>query len=248
MEEKIKSAAKIMSRSQGMVISTGAGISRESGIPTFRGEEGLWNKYRPEELASREGFLSNPSLVWKWYRERLLTARDKEPNPGHYALAELEDLIPNLVVVTQNIDNLHRRAGSRGVVELHGNIERYRCLEHSHPAKEDPTWEDDKPPLCHCGSIIRPDVVWFGEPLPQDALECAFDKSSRCDTFLLVGTSCLVQPAATLPLIAKRGGASLIEINIKPSHLIDSVDILLQGKSGKILPKLVNMIKEYLYK
>ncbi len=244
LEDKIYRAAEIISESQRMVVSTGAGVSRESGIPTFRDKEGLWNKYRPEELASKDGFLSNPSLVWRWYRERLLTARDKDPNPGHYALAELEDLVPELAVVTQNVDNLHRRAGSNVVVELHGNIERYRCMDHSHPASEDKSWEDGEPPRCHCGSIIRPDVVWFGEPLPRDALECAFDKSSKCDTFMLVGTSGLVQPAATLPLIAKRSGASLIEINIKPSNLSDSVDILIQGRSGEILPELINRVKD----
>ncbi len=241
MDEKINAAARILNETRRTTISTGSGISRESGIPTFRDADGLWKQYRPEELATREGFLRNPELVWSWYRQRLLTAREKDPNPGHAACADLERLIPHVVVITQNVDNLHQRAGSTDVIELHGSIERYRCLDHDHPADFDPAW-DDSPPRCHCGSPIRPDVVWFGEALPEAALARAFDEAGRCDAFMLIGTSCLVQPAAMLPSVAAHAGARLIEVNIEPSEATCFVDIFLQGKSGEILPRLVEAV------
>jgi len=241
MDQKIKAAARILNRSGRTAVSTGSGISRESGIPTFREADGLWNRYRPEELATREGFLRDPGLVWRWYRERLLTAREKAPNRGHTALADLERLLPHFVLITQNVDNLHRRAGSTDVIELHGNIERYRCLAHSHPADFDPGW-GDSPPRCHCGSLIRPDLVWFGEALPEEALARAFEEAGRCDVFMLIGTSCLVQPAAMLPSVAKNAGARLIEVNVAPSAATYFVDIFLEGKSGEILPHLVETV------
>ncbi|HSG26844.1 MAG TPA: NAD-dependent deacylase [Candidatus Krumholzibacterium sp.] len=230
-------AAERIARSTRMVASTGSGISRESGIRTFRESDGLWNEYRPEDLATREGFLRDPGLVWRWYRERLMKAREHEPNPGHYALARLEEALPWFMLVTQNIDDLHRRAGSSRIVELHGNINRYRCLEHGHPAGFDPAWGDE-PPVCRCGSMIRPDVVWFGEPLPRGELETAFTESSRCDVFLIVGTSGLVQPAAQLPLIAASSGAFLIEVNVEESALTSSVDVFIKGRSGEVLPAI----------
>ena len=242
MEDLIREAASRISSSRRMVVSTGAGISRESGIRTFREDDGLWNEYNPQQLATREGFLSDPALVWKWYMERLAKARDHAPNPGHYALARLEKVLPWFLLVTQNIDDLHRRAGSRQVVELHGNIERYRCLEAGHPAVFDPGWGDE-PPLCHCGSMIRPDVVWFGEPLPQIELEAAFSESARCDLFLVAGTSGLVQPAARLPLIARQAGAFLIEVNIEESAVTPHVDIFLKGRSGEVLPLLADDVE-----
>jgi NAD-dependent deacetylase len=243
LDAAIDLAARRIANSTRMVVSTGSGMSKESGIPTFRDEDGLWQNHRPEELATREGFLSNPGLAWKWYRERFLTARIKEPNPGHYALAELEKLKRSYLLITQNVDNLHRRAGSGEIVELHGNIERFRCLDYSHPAKPDPSW-DDSPPICHCGSPIRPDVVWFGEPLPQAELECAFRESGKCDLFLVVGTSGVVQPAASLPFIAKRSGAFVIEINVAESEITRIADLFLRGKSGVLLPKVVGRVKE----
>jgi NAD-dependent deacetylase len=245
LDDNLERAAQWLASSRKTVVSTGSGISKESGIPTFRDADGLWQNYRPEEIATREGFLSNPGLVWKWYRERLLQARDREPNPGHFALADLESLLPSLLIITQNIDNLHQRAGSREVVELHGNIERYRCLEHSHMFEFDPSWGDE-PPLCHCGSLIRPDVVWFGEPLPAAELECAFRESGRCDVFLVIGTSGLVQPAAMLPAVAKQAGAKLIEVNVDTSAITRIVDIFLMGTSGTILPRLAARVRELL--
>jgi len=243
LEKKIDVAAQWFVRSSKIIASTGSGMSRESGIPTFRGREGLWNNYRPEELASREGFCNNPGLVWRWYRERLLKAKEKKPNPGHISLAELEKLLPSFLLITQNVDNLHRRAGSKQIVELHGNIYRFRCFEFSHYIEEDPAWGDE-PPRCHCGSLIRPDVVWFGEPLPEAELECAFRETQRCDLLLVVGTSGLVQPAALLPSVAKEAGARLIEINIEDSAITPIVNLFIQGKSGEILPRIVKRIKE----
>jgi len=241
LPEKIKEAASLFARSRRMVAATGSGISKESGIPTFRDPDGLWLRHRPEELASREAFLSDPDLVWRWYRERLRLARSVEPNPGHYALAELEKLLPGFLLVTQNIDNLHRRAGSREIVELHGCIERYRCFDYAHPVPEDSAWGNEVP-RCHCGSLIRPDVVWFGEPLPEAELECAFGETQRCDLLLVIGTSGLVHPAAMLPGLAKQVGAKVIEINVRESAVTDLSDLFIEGESGKVLPAIVSLV------
>jgi len=241
-EDRVGRAAQLIARSRRMVALTGAGISQESGIPTFRGDGGVWGAYRAEDLATREGFLSNPGLVWRWYRERRAAAREKRPNAGHGALRDLEHLVPSFLLVTQNVDNLHRAAGSTQLVELHGNIARYRCMEYGHPAEEDPSWGDE-PPLCRCGSIIRPDVVWFGEPLPQAELECAFRESQLCDCFLVVGTSGIVEPAALLPAVAKRSGAALIEINVSPSDITPLADLFLEGKAGEMLPAVVAEVR-----
>lgn len=242
---KISRAAGMIARSRRLVVTTGAGISKESGIPTFRDPDGLWSKYRPEDLASREAFLSDPKLVWGWYRERLRLARETEPNPAHHALVELEKLLPRFLLVTQNVDNLHRRAGSREIVELHGSIERYRCFDYAHPAEESPDWGDE-PPLCHCGSLIRPDIVWFGEPLPEAELECAFGETQRCDLLLVIGTSGLIYPAAMLPSLAKQVGAEVIEINVRSSEITRLSDIFMEGEAGKILPEIATLARKSL--
>jgi NAD-dependent deacetylase len=241
LPEGIEEAASIIARSHRIVVTTGAGISKESGIPTFREADGLWNRYRPDELATREAFLSNPKLVWGWYRERLRLAREVQPNPAHYALVDLERILPRFLLVTQNVDNLHRRAGSKEIIELHGCIERYRCFDYAHQAKESPDWGDE-PPLCHCGSLIRPDVVWFGEPLPEAELECAFGETQRCDVLLAIGTSGLVHPAALLPSLAKQIGANVIEINIRRSAITDTSDLFLEGESGLILHEIAALV------
>ncbi len=243
MDDHIERAASILARSARAAGLTGAGISKESGIPTFRDAEGLWEQYRPEDLATLEGFLADPALVWRWYMERLFTARTKKPNPGHYALARLEEILPRFVLVTQNIDDLHRKAGSSDIIELHGNIEKFRCLEAAHPAEYDPGWGEE-PPLCRCGSIIRPGVVWFGEQLPQKEIERAFLESERCDVMLVVGTSGLVSPASHLPLIAKEAGAAVIEVNTVPSAITPLADIFLEGPSGEVLPGLISRIED----
>jgi NAD-dependent deacetylase len=239
----IERAAAALAASKSAASLTGAGISKESGIPTFRESDGLWEKYRPEELATMEGFLSHPDVVWRWYMERLFSAREKQPNPGHYALARLEEVLPRFVLITQNIDDLHRKAGSVDVVELHGNIEKFRCLDRGHPAVYDPAWGAE-PPLCECGSMIRPGVVWFGEQLPEKEISRAFLESERCDVMLVVGTSGLVAPASHLPYAAKKTGAAVIEINTDPSAITPISDFFLEGPSGEVLPELVTAVED----
>ncbi len=239
MNAEIDMAASILARSKRVAVLTGAGISRESGIPTFRDNDGIWGKYRPEDLATLVGFLADPGLVWRWYMERLFTARTKKPNPGHFALARLEQILPGSVLITQNIDDLHRKAGSADVIELHGNIERFKCLDEAHPAVYNPGWGDE-PPLCSCGSIIRPDVVWFGEQLPAKEIDRAFNESEKCDVMLVAGTSGLVSPASHLPLAAKESGSAVIEVNTERSAITPLSDIFLKGPSGEVLPALVS--------
>lgn len=221
-----------------VVFATGAGISAESGVPTFRGEGGLWNKMRPEELASVDGFMRNPNLVWEWYQHRRDLMSKVAPNPGHFAIAAFEKHFPDAVVITQNIDGLHRRAGSMRILELHGNISRNKCFDcgRMYDREIDP---DAELPRCGCGGMIRPDVVWFGEMLPQDILQAAFEASEAAEVFFSVGTSAVVQPAASLPLVAARRGACLVEVNVEPTPLTPVADIFLQGKSGEILPLLL---------
>lgn len=225
---------------------TGAGISKESGIPTFRDKlTGLWAQYDPSDLATPSGFARNPALVWQWYDHRRNLVGEASPNAGHLALAELQDLLPQFTVITQNVDRLHERAGSRGVLELHGDILTFRCFNRGHAAAEVALGLEE-PPACayaDCRSLLRPNVVWFGESLSPDVLSRATRLASTCEVFLVIGTSGLVQPAASLPIAAKRGGAKLVEINPEPTALTDQVDIFLQGAAGVILPALVAQLK-----
>ncbi len=219
-------------------VMTGAGVSAESGVPTFRdGQTGLWAKYDPHDLATPEAFLKDPALIWRWYRWRRDVVSKVEPNLGHYALAELESLVPRLTLVTQNVDNLHRRAGSSDPVEFHGNLFEDRCFnDHSlHVADE----SDDTPACPDCGGHLRPGVVWFGETIPEDALNTACASAADCDLFLSVGTSSLVYPAAGLADLARQNGAKVAEINPNPTMHADSFDFAIAGKSGDVLPELV---------
>jgi NAD-dependent deacetylase len=229
-----------MRSSANIVVLTGAGVSQESGLRTFRDpQEGLWAKYKPETLATPEAFDRNPKLVWEFYSARRLKNNEVQPNAGHYALSVMESKVPHFTLITQNVDGLHQRAGSKCVVELHGNISRIKC---SHGCGVVAKWEkiQDKIPTCpNCGAYLRPDVVWFGENLPSKELDTAFRAAQTCEVFLAIGTSGLVQPAASLPLMAKRFGAMITEINIEETPLTDSVDYLLKGKSGEVLPDLV---------
>jgi NAD-dependent deacetylase len=231
-----------LSNAKHVAVLTGAGISAESGVPTFRGENGIWKKFRPEELATFDAFMANPALVWEWYNHRRQIIREVKPNPGHYAIAEMAGLFKTFTLITQNVDGLHRRAGSEKVMEIHGNINRNRCLE---CGKTDST-EDfaENPPKCHCGGNLRPDVVWFGEMLPEKELAESFAAARKSQIFFSVGTSGAVHPAASLPSIAKHSGAIVIEINLEPSEISYICDITYQGKSGEILPQIVNKIKE----
>jgi NAD-dependent deacetylase len=229
-----------------LAILSGAGISAESGLQTFRDAnsitgtaKALWSQYRPEDLATPEAFDRNPELVWEFYAMRRLKAGEVKPNPGHIALAEMGRRIPRFTLITQNVDGLHQQAGSEGVVELHGNITRIKC---SRGCGVFTKW-DDRPgtvPACpKCGAKLRPDVVWFGEMLPPRELESALEAARTCQVFFSIGTSGLVQPAASLPRIAAEHGAVLVEVNTESTPLTASVDYFLQGRSGEILPDLV---------
>jgi NAD-dependent deacetylase len=234
--ERLRSAQKV-------VALTGAGVSKESGIPTFRdAQTGLWKDYDPERLATPEGFLADPPLVWQWYDMRREKIADVQPNPGHYALAELEKMIPVVVIVTQNIDGLHAKAGSRDIIELHGNITRHICFDNRHQQEKVPL-KLKQPPCCRCGSLIRPDVVWFGEALPPDSLEKAFAEVRSADFIFVVGTSGLVQPAASLPYIGKQAGAYIVEVNPEETPITDIADCFLQGPSGRILSNLIEQLR-----
>jgi NAD-dependent deacetylase len=225
-------------RVRSLAVLTGAGISAESGVPTFRGPGGLWRNYRAEDLATPRAFRDAPQLVWEWYNWRRGLIGACQPNAAHHALVEIESHLDDFVLVTQNVDGLHRLAGSRHVVELHGNIWKLRCTQGCCSP-----WEDRAvplpqiPPRCpRCGALARPDVVWFGESLPAEALDSAFAAARRCQIMLVVGTSALVQPAASLPLIALQRGAYVVEINPQPTPLSDCVDRILRKPAAVALP------------
>ena len=223
-----------------IVALTGAGISAESGLATFRdAQTGLWSKFKPEELATAEAFHRNPKLVSDWYAWRRKQALNAEPNAGHLALVEMEKLAPEFLLVTQNVDGLHERAGSKQVVELHGNIHRLRCFNNDCPARN----FDVEQSLCRsCGGHLRPDVVWFGEMLPVDALKTVMTAAENCDFFFSIGTSSVVYPAADLWRRAKNNGAIVIEINKDPTPLTPLADYSFLGKAGEILPELVQQM------
>lgn len=219
---------------------TGAGISAESGVPTFRdAQTGLWAKYDPQELATPQAFRQNPKLVWEWYEWRRELIANTQPNAAHIALAQLEQRLPNFTLITQNIDGLHQAAGSANPIELHGNIARNKCFEDGRIVE---SWPDtgEVPPHCpRCGGLLRPDVVWFNETLPETALSQAIAASQNCDLFFSIGTSALVQPAASLAHHAQQQGAVLVEINLEPTPLTHYVNYALHGPAGTILPALV---------
>ena len=223
-------------RPRHVVVFTGAGVSAESGIPTFRGEGGLWRNFRAEELATPEAFARDPALVWEWYEWRRGLVRAAAPNAAHRAIAAL----PDAVVVTQNVDALHARAGSRDVVELHGNLFRVRCVrDRSVRAAEEPF--DALPPRCDCGALLRPDVVWFGEMLPEDALARASAVMQRADLVLIVGTSGVVYPAAGLVALCR---GTTIEINPQTSALASHCTYAIAATAAAATPPLAQAILE----
>ncbi len=232
-----------LSRAQRVVAMTGAGISAESGIPTFRdAQSGLWAQFKPEELASEAGFRAAPERVWQWYRWRYQQVRKTSPNPGHYALAQLQQRLPNFTLITQNVDGLHQAAGSTDVIELHGSIRRVRCLDNDCEEQEWPENSTGTPPKHSCGSLLRPAVVWFGEFLPEQALADAIEAVENCDLMFSIGTSSLVYPAAELPLVAQQNGAVVVEINPNPTPLSTRADYVLTGAAGVVLPELVKAL------
>jgi len=231
--DKLRSAQRV-------VVLTGAGVSAESGVPTFRqAQTGLWARYDLQSLATAAAFTANPRLVWEWYAWRRSLVAQAAPNPGHYALAELEQRIPEFSLITQNVDGLHQRAGSHKIIELHGNIQRTKCFD-EHTVIE--TWQEhiDVPPRCpHCGGMLRPDVVWFGESLPPEALEAAWEAVEHCELFFTIGTSGVVEPAASLPNLALQAGAVVVEINPQPTPQTRLASYIIRGPSGVLLPELI---------
>jgi NAD-dependent deacetylase len=232
-----------------IVVLTGAGVSAESGVPTFRdAQTGLWTRYRAEDLATPEAFLRNPELVWAWYAWRRQLITSVQPNPGHYALAEIEARLQEsgisyeFTLVTQNVDGLHQRAGSRNVLELHGNLGRLKCFQEGVIVTEQQALEGSPPRCPHCGGWLRPDVVWFGELLPADVLSQALQAVQTCDVFLSLGTATLVQPAASLPRMALEQGAVLIELNPQVTPLTRLATFSLRGPSGVLLPELARAV------
>ncbi len=247
----IAAAAGVLRAAQRVVVATGAGMSCESGIPTFRDAlTGLWARYDPEELATEAAFRRHPARVFGWYAWRRRLVRAATPHPGYHALVALERFVPELVIVTQNVDGLHRRAGSRRVVELHGSLDRFSCVDARHPfpaaAAPEPAEDTEcEPPSCpECGAPVRPDVVWFGETLPAQATAEAWDLAASCQAMLVVGTSGLVQPAAQLPFIARDGGATVIEVNPDPTDVSAAAHIICRGPAGVVLPALVAALTE----
>jgi NAD-dependent deacetylase len=224
-------------------VLTGAGVSAESGVPTFRdAQSGLWAKYDPMDLATPQAFVDNPKLIWRWYRWRRELVSQAEPNPAHLALAALADLVPKLTLVTQNVDGLHQRAGSAGVIEFHGNLFDDRCFRDGR--LETDLKEAAVPRCSDCDEPLRPGVVWFGEAIPEAALEQSFAAARECDVFLSIGTSSLVFPAAGLIDLARDAGATTVEINPNPTSASAGLDFMLQGNAGLIIPKLVISLSE----
>ena len=227
-----------MERASSIAVLTGAGISAESGIPTFRGPGGAWEEFRLEDVATRDGFARDPVKVWEWYGLRRRAIDSAQPNAGHLALAELERRTPGFTLVTQNIDGLHQRAGSRNVLEIHGNIWTLRCTR-CHREWRDTTVPLPRLPHCECGGLARPAVVWFGELLPEDIWEKAEQAAANSEVFLVVGTSAVVYPAAGLIELAHRSGAKVIEVNTERTAMSAIADCSIPGPAGEILPALL---------
>ncbi len=239
--EDIEKAMDALLRASRVVVLTGAGISAESGVPTFRGEDGLWKNYRPEELATPGAFARNPELVWEWYYWRRSIIGKAEPNPGHLALKTLEDrLLDRFFLITQNVDGLHRKAGNERLVEFHGNIWINRCTRCGNERFDDTVKFEGLPTCPGCGSLERPGVVWFGEAIPSGVIRISMERVRSCDVCLVVGTSGVVQPAASLADAAKVSGAFIIEVNPQATPISYTADVSLRGKAGEVLPQLVS--------
>lgn len=235
----LEAVRALLPAARSIAVLTGAGISAESGVPTFRGAGGLWRTFRAEDLATPEAFANDPRLVWEWYDWRRQKIAAAKPNLGHYALVTLEKRTPDLTLITQNVDGLHPLAGSRNLLEIHGNLWRTRCLSCRDVRENREPQLTRLPPRCPCEGVLRPDVVWFGEPLPYDLVKRAIRAVESCDLMLVVGTSGLVQPAASMADAALDRGVPVVEINLDPTPLSDRATYVLQGKAGEILPKLI---------
>jgi NAD-dependent deacetylase len=243
--ELIQKAAKDILKSKKTIAFTGAGISVESGIPDFRGAQGLWQKYDPEEYAHIHAFYSNPDRVWLMLKDMFALIMTARPNPAHLGLAELERMGLLSSVITQNVDGLHQAAGSRKVIEFHGTHRTLSCLKCSTTIDGTALKMEDLPPRCsRCSSLLKPDVVFFGEPIPWEAQTTSFKESKTCSVVLVIGTSAVVYPAASIPITAKERGATVIEINMERTPLTDQVsDYFIAGSAGEIIPAMVEEVK-----
>ena len=246
MDQKFEFPTELIAKlrkAQRVTVLTGAGTSAESGVPTFReAQTGLWAKFRPEDLATAEAFMRNPRMVWEWYAWRRELVGKAGPNPGHHALARMETLVPGFTVVTQNVDGLHQRAGSRNVLELHGSITRTKCFDENRVVESWPETSSVPPPCPKCGGHLRPDVVWFGEALPDGIFEHALAASTECDLLFSIGTSSVVYPAASLAHEALREGITVVEINPQVTDLTPKASFAFQSRSGELLPALVDAV------
>jgi NAD-dependent deacetylase len=238
--EGIRRLADRLKTSTSVVVLTGAGISQESGVPTFRGAGGLWKNFRAEDLATPEAFERDPVVVWQWYDWRRSLIKPLKPNPGHHALAELEKRTENFTLVTQNVDGLHRIAGSENLIEMHGTLWRVRCVQCKKGFENRDVPIKILPECEACGGLLRPGVVWFGEALDTETLFTIYERVKKAQVMLVVGTSGMVQPAASLGLVAKRAGAFVAEVNRSKTPQSGFFDISVQGKAGDLLPQLVD--------
>jgi NAD-dependent deacetylase len=246
-QSQIGAVAELLAQADQVVALTGAGISVDSGIPAFRGAQGLWEKYDPMEFASIEAFLDDPARVWGMLLELDKLVRQAEPNPAHLALARLEQAGRLAGVVTQNIDGLHQAAGSRYVVEFHGSSRRLRCLSCRRQLSRAEVLMEMIPPRCACGGLVKPDVVFFGEPIPERAAMTAFAMASSCQVMLVVGTSAVVAPASHLPILAKSAGAKVVEINLEPTALSERTsDFVFHHSASQVLPRLAQVLEDLL--
>ncbi len=246
MDEKIVDARKLIADIPNITVLTGAGISAESGIPTFRGEDGLWRNFRPEDIATPQAFLNDPKLVWDWYEWRRKIIKEAKPNAGHFALVELQKQLSNFTLITQNIDGLHQIAGSTSIIELHGNLWQVRCTKCGFIEQNYEVPLRELPPNCRqCKSIARPNVVWFGEIIPMSIIDKCLIAIESCQVMLIIGTSGVVEPAASMGLIAKQTGKTVIEINLDVTPSSGLYDISIRGKSGEILPLICQINKDY---
>ena len=240
MEKEIAKAYELVSNSNEIVVLTGAGISAESGIPTYRGEEGLWRNYDPHELATPEAFFRNPKLVWEWHDSRRVIMKNAKPNPGHFAITALEKEKRDFTLITQNVDGLHFAAGTRNIIELHGSLWEIKCTECEKVEKNYQAPIPQLPPQCDaCGAVMRPNTVWFGEIVPMERVDRCLFAIEQCDLLLIVGTSGMVEPAASMGLIAKKSETPVVEINTDITPGTGLYDASVMGKSGEILPLLV---------
>jgi NAD-dependent deacetylase len=222
-----------------LAILTGAGVSAESGVPTFRGKDGLWKNHQPQQLATPQAFEKDPELVWDWYHWRRKTVLEVSPNPAHYAIAELEKRVPEFALITQNVDRLHMRAGSERILEIHGDLHNARCRECSAIVALE---EQQGLVNCDlCGGLMRPNVVWFGENLDVRLLEKAYTASGSSDFLIVAGTSNVVQPAASLAYAALGKGGYVLEVNLDPTPLTGSASATVLGKAGEVLEELVRL-------